>query len=234
MRRTHEDMLAEIEQHTGKTYPGTNMVILGYAGRNERGQIIVKCKSDSRGEFIAKWNEIKRGNTKGTVRGELHIRRNEYDVCDNTVKVHLKSGKYFVCDIQDISLVKNFTWYLNQNGYARSSDGLYFHRLVTSAPENYIVDHINGNKLDNRKSNLRICTSMDNSHNMKIFKTNTSGHTGVCKTKSGKYEASIVANYKHIYLGVYDDFDNACEAYNAAKEKYHNIDVGIDIEGGDV
>ncbi len=64
MRRTEADMLAEIEQYSGRIFPGTNMTIHGFAGRNERNQILVECSSESRGKFIAVWNEVKRGNTK--------------------------------------------------------------------------------------------------------------------------------------------------------------------------
>lgn len=208
MRRTEQDMIQEIAQYTGKVFPGTTMLIKKFAGRNDRNQIIVECNSPSRGDFTAVWNEIKRGNTKGTIRGEACIRRNNYKIEQDIVKVFFNLGGYFVCDKQDLDLVKN--------------------HLAINAPVDYVVDHINKNKLDNRRCNLRICKPIDNSHNMSIFSTNSSGHTGVSKTKSGKYDATIVANYKVIHLGVFDNYNAACEAYDEAKQKYHKVGVVCD------
>jgi hypothetical protein len=61
---------------------------------------------------------------------------------------------------------------------------------------------------------------------MKMFSTNSSGHTGVYGTKSGKYGASIISNYNTIRLGVFDDYEGACNAYDEAKKKYHRIEGG--------
>lgn len=218
MRRTEEDMLNEIEQYVGKIFPGTQMTILGYGGRNHNGLMLVECSSASRGKFTAVWHEVKRGNTKGTVKGELRRRRNKFQVSNGVVTVLLNSDKHFICDEDALELVKRYTWYFNQNGYARSSEGEYFHRLVMDVPDGYIVDHINGDRLDNRKCNLRICKPADNSH---------SGHTGVYKTKNGKYGAVIVSNYNSIRLGVFDDYESACDAYDEAKKKYHRVEGGV-------
>lgn len=204
------------------------MIINGFAGRNERRQILVECTSESRGTFKAVWSEVKRGNTKGTLKGELRIQRNHYEIEQDIVRVFFDSDTYFICDIQDIQLVENYTWHLNQNGYARSSEKLYFHRLIMNCPDGYIIDHINRDKLDNRRCNLRICKKIDNSHNMNMFSTNTSGHTGVHQTKSGKYESTIVANYQTIRLGLFENYDDACDAYDNAKGKYHYI-MGGDL-----
>ena len=227
MRRTEEDMLNEIEQYVGKIFPGTQMTILGYGGRNHNGLMLVECSSASRGKFTAVWHEVKRGNTKGTVKGELRRRRNRFQVSNGVVTVLLNSDKHFICDEDALELVKRYTWYFNQNGYARSSEGEYFHRLVMDVPDGYIVDHINGDRLDNRKCNLRICKPADNSHNMKMFSTNSSGHTGVYKTRNGKYEAVIVSNYNPIRLGVFGDYESACDAYDEAKKKYHKVEGGV-------
>lgn len=224
MRRTEQDMIAEIERYSGKIFPRTSMLIHGFAGRNERNQVLVECSSESRGKFIAIWNEVKRGKVKGTVKGESHIRRNSYIIQNDIIKVFFGCKSYFICDIQDIEVVKSRTWYLNSNGYARSSNGEYFHRIITNVPNDYIVDHINRDKLDNRQCNLRICKPIDNSHNMSMFSTNNSGHTGVYKNKSGKYSATIIADYKVIRLGTFDTFEGACAAYDGAKAKYHTIE----------
>ena len=98
------------------------------------------------------------------------------------------------------------------------------------------VDHINGNCLDNRKSNLRICSRNENNHNMRISKRNKSGAKGVFhlhieyETKKGisrkdYWRASIMVNKKNIYLGCFPDtkegFKQAKKAYNDAAQKYY-------------
>lgn len=218
-------MINEIAQYEGKFYPGTKMIIHGFAGRNERGQVLVECSSESRGIFTAVWNEVKRGNTKGTVRGEAKIRRNTYEVDGDVARVFFGSGSSFICDAQDLPLVQRHTWYLNRNGYARNTEGIYFHRLVLGNPDGFVIDHVNRDTLDNRKSNLRVCQPRDNSHNMKMFSTNSSGHTGVYR-KRDKYVAEIIVDYKKIYLGAFANYEDACNAYDSAKSQYHGIGGG--------
>ena len=87
-------------------------------------------------------------------------------------------------------------------------------------PEGMEVDHINGNSLDNRKSNLRICTHKENVRNQKLSAANTSGYRGVSWNKaSKKWEAYIKVNQKRIYLGKFVDILDAARAYaKKAKE----------------
>lgn len=231
MKRTLQEMIDEIEIYKNKMFPGTEMSVLGYAGKNDKNQVLVECSSKSRGVFTALWSEVKRGKVKGTLRGESRIKRNDYKIRGEVLTVYFNSGQSFVCDASDLDIVQNHTWYLNKNGYARSSDGQYFHRQIIDIPEGYIVDHINGNKLDNRKCNLRLCRHIDNSHNMKNFSTNTSGHTGVYKQKNGRYTSTIVVNYNKIHLGVFDSFEEACEAYDLAKTKYHIVEEVVLNDG---
>lgn len=223
-RKSEKEILLEISEFVGKEYPDTSLTILGFAGRNKYGQAMVSCYSKSRGTFSAVWSEIKRGNTKGTTRGEAKIRRNEYEILDDGIKVYFNnSNSFFVCDIEDLGVIVSHTWYLNNNGYARSSDGQYFHQLVMGKKDGLVIDHINQNKLDNHRKNLRACEYADNSHNTKKYSTNTTGHTGVTKTRCGKYNASIVVQYKKINLGNYDIYDDACKAYDDAKKRYHVV-----------
>jgi ABC-type ATPase involved in cell division len=85
-----------------------------------------------------------------------------------------------------------------------------------------IVDHINGNTLDNRKCNLRICTQAENKRNQKIRKTNISGLKGVSwHKKTGKWVAQINTGGKHKHLGLFMDIKEAYSAYCEASKKYH-------------
>jgi hypothetical protein len=84
------------------------------------------------------------------------------------------------------------------------------------------IDHINGNTLDNRKANLRICTRAENNCNIKRRKNNTSGYKGVSFDKrKKKWSAYISKNYKHYFLGYFVTPEEAYIAYCKASKKYH-------------
>jgi len=99
---------------------------------------------------------------------------------------------------------------------------ILLHRFIVSCPAGMQVDHINGNVLDNRRSNLRICDHAENMRNRRISKNNTSGYKGVSwEKKKRKWGASIKVNRKTIHLGWFNDLEKAYEAYVAASQKYH-------------
>jgi hypothetical protein len=101
--------------------------------------------------------------------------------------------------------------YFNENKYR----SLYIHRYVLDYNDKLVIDHINGNTLDNRKSNLRICTHMENCRNQKICKINTSNAKGVCfNRRSKKWTARIGLNNKRIFLGYFESKKDATIAYN--------------------
>ena len=93
------------------------------------------------------------------------------------------------------------------------------HRHITNCPKGMHVDHINGNVLDNRLSNLRICTPSQNQANSKLPKNNTSGYKGVSKNGDG-WKAKIRVDYAYYYLGTFLTKEEAARAYNAAAIKY--------------
>jgi len=114
-------------------------------------------------------------------------------------------------------------WYCSPNGHRqRRQATLSIHRLITEAPKGMHVDHINGNPLDNRKSNLRICTHAENSNNTGPRKNNTSGYKGVYWAKRNKrWLAQITHNGKQVYIGHYKDKEEAARAYDAKAKELH-------------
>ena len=111
------------------------------------------------------------------------------------------------------------------NGYvARTVDrkAVYLHRVIMCAELGQVVDHINGNPLDNRKSNLRICTQSDNLCNTSMRRDNKSGVKGVSFAKHvKKWCAQIKYKGEKFHLGYFDNIDDAAAAYQKAALKLH-------------
>lgn len=96
------------------------------------------------------------------------------------------------------------------------------HRLVMNAKEGEHVDHINGDKLDCRRENLRLCTHGENSRNRRMSKANASGRKGVhWRRRVGKWRAQIMLNGKHIHLGDFHCREEAAAAYDRAAAELH-------------
>lgn len=127
-------------------------------------------------------------------------------------------------DIDDIDKVKNYKWRYSGRYILSTvnSKPLRLHRLVMNCNnEEKVIDHINGNTLDNRKSNLRICTQHENDMNHKISCTNKSGTTGVrFREDKNKWVAYIYFNKKNINLGSFDKKEDAIKCRLDA-EKYY-------------
>lgn len=131
----------------------------------------------------------------------------------------------FLFDIDNLDLIKGRTWYPDKDGYLVSSyyfagvrRFVRFHRIVMNAQPQQCVDHINKNRSDNRKCNLRICSRAENDRNRGLYSTNTSGVAGVCYDKQRKkWVASITYNSKKIFIGRFALKEDAVQA-RLAKE----------------
>lgn len=100
-------------------------------------------------------------------------------------------------DLEYVNLVEEYRWCLCK-GYVYNRKIGKLHRFIMNPPEDMVVDHINHNPLDNRKCNLRICTSQQNSMNLSKRSDNTSGYTGVWFNSScNRWIAEICINGKN-------------------------------------
>lgn len=133
-------------------------------------------------------------------------------------KVKLSQNKLTLVENNDFKKVNQYKWFY-QHGYAATHqvDGkfIYLHRFLLDATKGDIVDHINRNKLDNRRSNLRFITQSQNVFNSKILTTNKSGYRGVYYKKDAKkWCARIEIAKKLHYLGYFNNPKEAAAAYN--------------------
>lgn len=172
---------------------------------------------------------LKQGKTTGCGRKRNKREVNEYKIMQNYVIGLTKKGEEFYFDLEDYDKVVKYSWYINQ-GYARtklsSGELIYLHNLITNKKNpNAYIDHINRNKCDNRKSNLRECSQIENSRNVGLPKNNKSGIIGVGYDKNNKkWIARIVVNYKDIHLGRFLNKEDAIKARLQAELKYFGIE----------
>lgn len=194
-----------------------------------------KCRCDCGNITSVSIANLRGGHTKSCgclarENGYANIKNrylNEYKVIGDTVYVILTNGETMLCDVDDWERLKIYTWRVNGRGYAfrsrmkgeRSSD-IRFHSCVIEKKDNMVIDHINRNRLDNRKCNLRLCTIQVNTINRSVSKRNKSGYTGVTKHRN-KWIAYIGVNHKNIKLGSYDCLEDAIKARKDGEEKYH-------------
>jgi len=149
-------------------------------------------------------------------------------------EIKLTQGKVAIVDDEDFDYLNQFKWYANKKykkyyvvRNVKDIQGkhtlLSMHRFIIGNTDSKMhTDHINGNTLDNRKENLRICTAAENIRNQKQQINNKSGYKGVhWKKLSNKWYSEIRYKNKSIHLGCFINIMDAARAYNAAAIKYH-------------
>lgn len=128
-------------------------------------------------------------------------------------------------DVDDIPLISQYKWSFHHSGYSIArinGHKVQMHRLIINAKDGDVVDHINHNGLDNRKYNLRICTTAQNEWNARKSPRNTSGVKGVNYDKSrNKWRARISYNGKRIELGFFETKEEAEQARFKAEDELH-------------
>lgn len=156
----------------------------------------------------------------------------------NIAYVPLTRGYEAVIDAADVPLVSGVNWYAKVyrrgdrsvwNVYAASKERRlgkqsvrYMHRIIAGTPPSAQTDHIDGNGINNRRSNLRDATPSQNMHNQRISAANTSGAKGVYFNKAtGKWQAQIHLGGKKHYLGRFSSVAEAAAAYSSASTHFH-------------
>ena len=144
--------------------------------------------------------------------------------------VSLRNGLSAVIDAADIGLIAGYYWCASKGrntSYAISSvkrngkwGSISMHKIIMGDGDGKVIDHISGDGLDNRRSNLRFVTHTENLRNSPRRRNNTSGFKGVHYFR-GKYQSQIWVNGKNKFLGRFDTAEAAHAAYCEASAKYH-------------
>lgn|SRR3990167_633540 len=139
-------------------------------------------------------------------------------------EIKLTQNRITIVDDEDFDYLSSFSWCFGSVGYPETRTSVAegrklkrMHSLILKTPKGLMCDHINGNKLDNRKSNLRLCTMMENMRNRNKTSTNKSGYKGVYfEEYTGKWKAQIKYGNKNHNLGRFEKLKDAAKAYNMA------------------
>ena len=145
---------------------------------------------------------------------------NSYIYHDKYTEVITSKGERILVGNCDLDNVKKHSWCISKTGYAVATINrkvVKLHRNLLHPEQSQIVDHKNGNALDNRRSNLRICSAKDNARN-RVVTNKVARVSGVRKVPSGKYSCRITCNREEIYIGTFETIEKAEEQRRAVEQ----------------
>jgi len=137
-------------------------------------------------------------------------------------EIQLTRGKFTLVDDEDYEWLNQWKWHYTHYGYAaRRSERhviVLLHRLVLCAPKGSEVDHANGDRLDNRRVNLRFCTRSQNNANKRLT-WGRSKYKGVWLQQPGRWVSEAKKDGVKHRMGTYDTEEDAARAYDEAAKK---------------
>ncbi len=140
-------------------------------------------------------------------------------------RIPLTQGKFAIVDPEDYGRLNKYKWYASGNReklYAARAEGrkkVFMHREIIPIPHGMVADHINRDRLDNRKTNLRPATTAQNAYNRP---RNGARFMGLSwDNRRGKWRVRVSRNGKRISVGCFGEKTEAARAYDEAVKKYH-------------
>jgi hypothetical protein len=151
--------------------------------------------------------------------------KNKAKQIDDTVEIQLTRGQVCLIDAVDWDVVRSYRWSFHRcrtKTYAKTSEPLtnrtiYMHRFLLGEPDGVEVDHVAGAGLDNRRSNLRLSSALQNQQNRAKRGGVSSRFKGVTfNRQTGRWRANITEGGKQHFLGSFDREEDAASAYDQA------------------
>lgn len=186
------------------------------------------CKCECGNECIVASSDLLSGGTQSCgcykrdrLRATLK-HTNEYEIDGNVVHMFTRKGEEFLISVEDLDMVLERSWAINDKGYVISTSPThaYLHNYILGTDTSkYYGDHINHDKLDNRRENLRVVTPSQNRMNSGVRKDTPFGVVGVFKS-GNRYGARIAKDHKSILLGYFNTIEEATKCRLAAEKEY--------------
>jgi hypothetical protein len=193
-----------------------------YSCQCKCGNIIVRDKNS-----ICKGKVKRCKECTNKANSEAHKKYNTYLEDEDFCYFHPSnaSDKVVMVDKEDLHKIKNNCWYSTERNYVRTvkdNVNISLHRVILNYWGEEVIDHIDGNPLNNKKENLRVCTVPENGRNHKVQSNNTSGSTGVSWNKrSNKWQAYIVTFKTQKHIGYFTSYEDAVKARKEAELQLH-------------
>ena len=230
-------MKHRVNDLTGQKF-GKLMVMKQVKGKIDHGRRSARwlCRCECGRETVVDANSLVTGNTASCG----NCSWGQYTLTPTHVEGHFNGDTLMYIDYVDYPRVRKHRWWIDKgSGYfVTNIDNrtITLHNFLMQPPEGMVCDHINRNKLDNRRSNLRYATPKQNSRNRSKGRNNTSGYIGVClHIRRKKYVAQVKVDNRTINLGEYDSAEEAAKARDRAALFYFgefaNLNFGGDKNG---
>ena len=205
--------------------------------RGGRKVTAFNCVCDCGNKIVAVRSDLLHGNVKScgcykkdAIKKALQY-HNPFIIDGDIVRMYTRKGEEFLISFRDLDRVKQFCWHINDHGYVQSNSTqrtIKLHNFILGTDTDlYYGDHIDYNRLNNTRENLRIVTPSQNRMNCSMRKDNPTGYTGVF-ISGNKFGARISKDHKNITIGTYDTLEEAVEARHKAElemyGEYNNKD----------
>lgn len=231
--------MSKVKDLTGQKFNRLTVKYRGESSNDGRAQWWCECDCGNPELVLVKGKNLLNGNTKSCgylqkINSTINCKKlfkkyNTYDLSGDYGIGYTAKGESFYFDLEDYDKIKDYYWYINNQGYVATNisnkEHYLMHRIIMDVIDDLsiTVDHKHGKEThnDNRKSNLRIATFVQNGQNKALRKDNKTGVTGVnWHEQAQMWVARIGVNNKRIILGFFKDFEEAVKVRKEAEEKY--------------